>query len=337
MDISVIIPSRGRPAKLSACVRALAGQSLAPDRFEVLVGLDGPDLASAGSARAAWPADRRDGLRLAEFTARGQAGIRNQLIRVARGRVLVFLNDDMIPERGHLEAHLAAHAECEARKRPALVAGDSPWVVHAPDRLFDRLVRETSMVFFYNVMNTADGRSDRERDWGFRHAWLLNLSAPAALVREAGGLAVFPSTYGYEDDELAWRLKRRFGAAVLFRPEAVARHDHRMEPREYLEREHRLGFAAWGFAAKAAECAAEMFGRDVRSPEEVAYGAEFIRRERGLAERLERSFLGLADRPPAALGDDPGLLNLVYEQHLLLKRWHWRRGLVDAAAAQPGA
>src|SRR5205814_9227455 len=136
-----------------------------------------------------------------------------------------FLNDDMVPGPGLIAAH-AQHQE-ERRERSALIIGDSPWAIHQPDRLFDRLLRETSMVFFYDVMRRD---TDPERDWGFRHAWMLNLSAPADLVRAAGGLAVFPSRYGYEDDELAFRLSRRFGAAVLYRPDAVAVHDHRMGP-----------------------------------------------------------------------------------------------------------
>lgn len=331
MDISVIIPSFGRPEKAAACVRALAVQSLAPSRYEVLVGLDGPDLATVSALHAAWPADRANGLRIAEFSKRGQAGVRNALLRVATGRTLVFLNDDMIPGPGHLEAHLNAQAEREAKGRPALVIGDSPWVVHRPDRLFDRLVRETSMVFFYNVMNTPEARSDRERDWGFRHAWLLNLSAPAGLVREAGGFTVFPLTYGYEDDELAWRMASKFQAEVVYRPEAIARHDHRMEPSDYLQREYKLGFAAWGFAKTTPQCAAAMFRRDVTAPGEIEYSRQFVERERGTAERLERTFLGLADKPATVVGDDPAILNLIYEQHLLLKRWHWRRGLADAA------
>lgn len=332
MDISVIIPSFGRPEKAAACVRALATQSLAPDRYEVLVGLDGPDMASVAALRAAWPADRAAGMRIAEFSRRGQAAVRNALLRVATGRVLVFLNDDMIPGPGHLAAHLSAQAEREATGRPALVIGDSPWVVQRPDRLFDRLVRETSMVFFYNIMNTPAARADRDRDWGFRHAWLLNLSAPAGLVREAGGFTVFPSTYGYEDDELAWRIASKFKAEVVYRPEAIARHDHRMDPADYLQREYKLGFAAWGFAKTTPECAAAMFRRDVTSPQEVEYSRQFVERERGTAARLERSFLALADQPATAIGENPAIMNLIYEQHLLLKRWHWRRGLVDASA-----
>ena len=48
--------------------------------------------------------------------------------------------------------------------------------------------------------------------------------------------------------------------------------------------------------------------------------------------RLEAEFLGLADVPASAVGSRE-VLRLVYSQHLLLKRWHWRRGLLEAAAA----
>ncbi len=120
---------------------------------------------------------------------------------------------------------------------------------------------------------------------------------------------------------------------ILYRPEAVALHDHRMEPREYLERERKLGFAAWGFAAAAPEVAQAMFNRNIRSPEELDYSRLFVERERKAAERLEKSFLQLADLPAAAVGPESApIINLIYEQHLLLKRWHWRKGLTEAAA-----
>lgn len=341
MDVSVVIPTHARPDKLAACVRALAGQTFGGDRFEVLVGIDGgeEDAAAADAVRAAlraaWPAEREGRLAVLALPQRGQASVRNALLARARGETIVFLNDDVMPEAGLLEAHVAAQHEATVNGRPALVVGSAPWRIHTPDRLFDRLIRETSMVFFYDRMDAMlrTGQAGRDHDWGFRHAWMLNLSAPAALVREAGGIAVFPDTYGYEDDELAWRLSQRFGTRVLYRPEAIAVHDHRMEPEDYLRREFRLGHAAWGFARAAPRCAMAMFGRDVASEAEVEYSRQFVRRECATAERLEASFRALADLPAdAASGPHAdALIRLAYEQHLLLKRWRWRRGLLAAA------
>lgn len=328
MDVSVIIPTHGRPRKLAACLRGLAGQTVDRARFEVLVGIDGGvDEGAYALARETLPGT---GLRIEAMSHRGQAGVRNALLPEARGRLLVFLNDDMIPEPGFLEAHVRAH---EGAGRPAMVEGDSPWVRHEPDRLFDRLLRETSMVFFHHRMREAWREDDRGRDWGFRHAWLLNLSIPAELVRGVGGLRVFPSTYGYEDDDLAFRISAKFGAPVLFEPRAVAGHDHRMEPADYLEREERLGFAAWGFAAHSPEAAFAMFGRDIATPAEAGYSRAFVERETAGAARAEQPFLNLANIPADAVAGPhgPAIVELIYGQHLPLKRWRWRRGHLRAA------
>lgn len=333
MDISVLIPTHDRPAKLSACIAALARQSLPGERYEVLVGTDGPDDAAHAAAHQAWEAARgaRGGLTIVQCKKAGPGPTRNRLIELARAPTLLLLNDDVVPDHRLLESHAAAHRELASGRGPhrrAMILGAAPWAVHAPDRLFDRLIRETSMVFFYDQMTGADP----DRDWGFRHAWTLNLSLPAAEARAAGGFDAALQCACFEDLEFAWRVSRR-GLPVLYRPAAAVTHDHRYEPAGYLEREETLGREAFLLAAAAPQCAREIFGRDVRSEGEVAYSRAFVERERAAVGRLEASFLGLADLPAGALGGAhaSALIKLVYEQHLLLKRWRWRKGLLAAA------
>lgn len=199
MDVSIIIPTHQRPLKAAACVAGLASQAF-DGQFEILVGIDGteePGNSTAEAVDAALHAPCGSAaITIEKFEKQGQASVRNRLLDRARGRILVFLNDDMVPQPDFLTAHFKAQHECIQAGQPALVVGESPWKVYKPDRFFDRLIRDTSMVFFYDKMRDS---SDRDHDWGFRHAWLLNLSAPADLVKEAGGFTVFPSTYGYED------------------------------------------------------------------------------------------------------------------------------------------
>jgi glycosyltransferase involved in cell wall biosynthesis len=338
--LSILIPTQGRPAKLAACIGALARQTIDADSFEVLVGVDGPGEGEAEAAGRAGAGRIRVGVQ--EFPKSGQASVRNRLLDQARGSTLLFLNDDMLPEPLCAQRHLEAQQACVEEGRPALIIGSCPWVIHQPDRLFDRLIRETSMVFFFDQMDAAvnPGTRDPGHDWGFRHAWLLNLSVPAAMVREVGGFTVFPSTYGYEDDDLAFRLRERFGARVLYRPGAAAQHDHRYEPADYLQREYMLGYAAWGFARTAPRTAGAMFGRDIASAEEVARSREFIARERSAVERLRSEFLALGDTPASEVADPDTAtyLRALYQRHLPLKRWTWRCGHLDAAegsAAMP--
>ncbi|MEX2218272.1 MAG: glycosyltransferase family A protein [Phycisphaerales bacterium] len=365
MDLSVIIPTHARPRKLAACLARLARQTLAGDRYEVLVGVDGPDEGSAAAAREAWG---RCGAALTVIPCprAGYNAARNALLPQARGRYLVSLNDDVLPEPGFLEEHLRAHAEREAAERGAgrgaVITGYSPFVRFEDETVFDVLARETSMIFFYDQMvpaedqpgpaaggptlrggssgpagsgPAAERRATREPewDWGFRHCYGLNFSAPAGAVREVGGFVAFPLAYGYDDIELAFRLRERLGLPVLFRARARAEHDHRYTPRGVLEREERLGAAAWHFAGVNPAFAGAVFGRDIRSEGELAYSREFVEREAGLARLLEGTFLALGEMAAGAIeGAHRGtLLAALYQHHLPLKRYWWRRGLLGAA------
>jgi hypothetical protein len=155
----------------------------------------------------------------------------------------------------------------------------------------------------------------------------MNLSMPRDAALAAGGYTVFPDPIYYEDLELAFRLARTAGMPVVFRPEAVAFHDHRYEPAGYLAREEVLGRTAFGVAQRSPEFARALFGRDITSPDEIAIAREYVERERTLADRLREAFIRTASMTVGAqdLFDTPGI---EYERHLPLKRWHWRVGLL---------
>ncbi len=357
---SVIIPTYQRPAKAAACIATLARQTLPRDRYEVLVGLDGPDPAAAQTIERAWK--EAGGLpghvRIEECPRQGYNAVRNVLLELARGTVLVSLNDDVRACERLLEEHLLAQGRAlEVGLRGVCVSGSAPWVRPdaADDSVIDVLVRETSMIFFHDQMNDEQARREAAsrslpRDWGFRHCYGLNFSVPMWAVRETGGFVAFPLTYGHDDIELAWRLKQRFGFPVWYRPDARVEHDHRYRAADILTREHNLGVASYRFAQHSPEFGLALFGRDVTGEAELAYSEQFVRRERVLAQRLRETFLQLDETPASVLGlneadagesDDPikcssraTLVQALYQQHLLLKRWTWRVGLLHAAGRE---
>ncbi len=339
MEISILIPTYRRPDKAAACLARLACQTLDADRYEVLVGLDGPDEATAAAAERAWreAGGRRGGLTILPCPREGLNATRNRLLGIARGRLMLSLNDDVLAEPGLLDAHRRAHGEARERPGEAIIVGHSPFVERAGATVFDELCSRTPMIFFYDRMLAEP---DRGRDWGFRHCFGLNFSAPLGLVRGVGGFTAFPLLYGYDDIELAWRIVHHApGTPVLFRPEALAPHDHRYTPAEVLDRERRLGGTAWRFAGANPAFARDTFGRDIRGAEELAYSREFVQREAGDAERVRERFLALDRVPAAALdaatpGDRAALAGALAQQFLLLKRWEWRRGMLDAAGAE---
>lgn len=107
--LSVITSTRNRAPVLRRCLEALAGQSLDPARYEVLVADDAstdetPAVIEEAQRRARCP------LRAFRLPQRsGVAGSRNRAIPAARGDVIVFVDDDSLASPGFLAAHLKAH------------------------------------------------------------------------------------------------------------------------------------------------------------------------------------------------------------------------------------
>jgi GT2 family glycosyltransferase len=345
--IAVLIPTHGRPDKLLACLEHLARENMPREQFEVLVGFDGGSADDVAHVRDRMPRDLP--VRLFAFEHAGPGQTRNRLVAQcdARADVLLMLNDDVLPAPDLLHHHAAAHAAAHAAGEQSMFVGRAPWLEPSRehDTFFDRLVRETSLIFFYDRMDAAHAAAAcdpdphaaaraRGRDWGFRHAWTLNFSMQRALFERGGGFDARLRFPAYEDLEMARRAAKSgpsdASVPVRYLPEAVVVHDHRIMPRQYLSRERMLGKAAYDLASSVPDCAREVFGRDILSPEELSYAREFCDREHAAVERVRATFLA-HETVPASLGDVPGVLHLAYEHHLPLKRWEWRQGLLDAA------
>lgn len=104
-DVSVVVPTHSRETRLAFVLEALAEQTLARERFEVIVvrspgGPDGP-LTEA-------PPDLD--VKFLRSEIRGPAAQRNLGWRNARGRLIAFTDDDCRPTADWLERMLAAEA-----------------------------------------------------------------------------------------------------------------------------------------------------------------------------------------------------------------------------------
>jgi glycosyltransferase involved in cell wall biosynthesis len=113
LDASVVLVTRNRAPVLAHSLRALAGQSLDRARYEVVVVDDGStdETAAVAAAQAAAGCP----VRLVRLDRhRGISAARNRGVREARGRVIVFVDDDGLVPPTFLAAHLAAHRASRA-------------------------------------------------------------------------------------------------------------------------------------------------------------------------------------------------------------------------------
>lgn len=193
--VSVITATIGRRTALLRKLEALRAQTLPPERFEWVVAADGDD---AGSLAAIVAVDVPFVLRTLRLPRRsGAAAARNAAVAAARGRVLLFSDDDCVPDADNLERHWRAQAAA---------AGPTAWI--------------GSLTFEAGDGGTTSWRPRRVGYWNLNGA---NASLPAAAFAAAGGFDEGLEGYGGEDVLLGYELSRR---GVRFRalPDAHARH-----------------------------------------------------------------------------------------------------------------
>ena len=224
-EVSVVVATRDRASRLLSLIDSLRNQTLAPDRFEVIVVDDGssdgtPELVAAERDRCDFALQV-----LAHTGGGGPGAVRNTGLRAARGRLVAFTDDDCEADPAWLDAYAGAWD------------GD-------PLRLFQGsttpIERERAlqgvMTYTYDI---------RELDVNFP---CCNMAYPRALLDRLGGFdaAAFPRTG--EDCDLAWRAIDA-GATVDFVLEARVRHAVvQMDARSMLRRAWRWGDAMPAFA-----------------------------------------------------------------------------------------
>jgi GT2 family glycosyltransferase len=200
-QISVVVPTRNRPARLRALLASLLAQSFPRECFEVIVVDDAGD---PGAAQAPVQDAAAQGLAARCETLRARSGpavARNAGWRAAGGAVIAFTDDDCVAPPDWLQA-LATAAAAHPN---AIVQGPTqpdPAERHALG-LLARTVTVEGLGPQYETCNIAYPRPALEALGGFDEGFG---AAPAA-----------------EDTDLAWRAIEH-GYTTVFAPDALMHH-----------------------------------------------------------------------------------------------------------------
>lgn len=228
--LSIVIPTFNRRERLRTCLQALERQTQDPIDFEVVVADDGSTDGTADMVESLQTPLRLRVLRLQNggWTAAANAGA-----GAAAGEICLQIDDDVLASPQLVAEHLAAHQG----RSPTMAVG--------------RLIQEPpkSKDWFVGAYTTAwnrryDELAERKTDW--RDCFGANFSAPAELLRKAGGFLTDKPALA--DMELGYRLNQA-GCTPLYLPRAEAVHDDEKD-RERLLRD---GAGFGGFAATFAE------------------------------------------------------------------------------------
>ena len=208
--VSVVIPTHERRASVERALRALSRQALAPDDYEVIVAIDG---STDGTRELVETMKTPYALRLLWKQRGGRASACNAGLRVARGRVVVLLDDDMEASHTLLSAHAGLHTGNETLG----VVGAVPIRV---DEASSPVARYVASRFNGHLRNLAAPGYE----FGLRDFYSGNFSALRETLNRIGGFDESFTAYGNEDLDLSVRL-RSIGVRLVFSADAIA-HQH---------------------------------------------------------------------------------------------------------------
>jgi GT2 family glycosyltransferase len=228
---SVVVPSRDRPAELAACLESLASLEYPPDRFVVIVVVDG---SREPAERVSHPFEGRLRLRVLRRARGGPAAARNAGLEVAEGEFVAFTGDDCRPHRDWLKALDVRFAADPTAGIGGRIENREPGNIFSTTT--DLLLR-----YLYEYFNTPPDQA--------RFFTPNNLAFPLPALREAGGfISAFVTG---EDRELCDRW-RAAGHPLVYAPEAVVGHFHPLSLTGFLDLHYRYGRGSFRFHREAA-------------------------------------------------------------------------------------
>ncbi len=195
-ELSVLIPTYNRREILRRCLRSLSRQTLAPEKYEVIV-IDDGSTDRTEEMLAAFQMD--SSLRWQHISHTGPSGARNRGLEMAKGEFVVFVDSDLIVVPEFLASHLEAH-----RAKP-----QSKLVVHGP------VIHTTNL----------DNPQAKQKLTDYSRAFFATGNASIALseLKAAGLFDEEFTEYGWEDLEFGRRLRKRKVTAAR-EPKAIGYH-----------------------------------------------------------------------------------------------------------------
>ena len=216
-EITVVVPTRDRPAALRRCLARLAAQTAA---VEIVVVDDGSDDVEPVAAEVA----ATPGARLVRHPRRGPGGARNAGVRAARAPIVCFTDDDCEPAPGWAEALAEA-----LRNGVPVVAGRTE-----PGDSANRYVVASQLVTNYVARHAS-----------VPFAATNNVGSTAGLLLELPFDDAYPDAAG-EDRDWCERLAAA-GHRIERRPEATVAHHQELTAASFLRQQARYGRGAYRY------------------------------------------------------------------------------------------
>jgi GT2 family glycosyltransferase len=315
-ELAAILTAHNRAHLLPRVLDGLAGQSLARDRFEILV-IDDGSTDETPAVLAAYA--NRLPLRIVRQAQSGLAAAKNLGIFMSRAPVLLFMDDDDVADAALFVSHLAMHL-CHREAAVAVLGFTDldPAIARLP--LMRHVTGHGGQLLSHGWMRPHQRLS-------FREFWGGRTSCKRSLLIEHG---VFDPAFrfGCEDIELGWRLDPH-GLQVIFEPAARSTMIRALTFEGFCRRSIRQGRAQWLFATLHDAPAVREYCEIDRALAAWAEAKGDFAAILRWAAGLDRMMLRRGPDAPALSAASQAELDEAYAQAFFLCR---AKGIADAAS-----
>jgi glycosyltransferase involved in cell wall biosynthesis len=322
VELSVILTTCNRQDLLKTVLEGFAAQTAPRRLFEVIVVDDGSK--PPAKEIVASFADRLD-VRYIYQENSGLAAARNAGIKAVSGNIVLFHDDDDLPDPDLIAEHIKSHSQNPDEN--ILVLGHLDWhpsLTVTP--LMHYITHEGGQYFGYGKM--ADGHMYDAWKW-----WGGLISAKASLLRSVEGPFDGAFRFGHEDTELVCRLRPR-GLKVLYNASAKKLILRLVTFEDFCSRRIRQGRAMYHLAYRHPDVVVKRYGLDKVEEEYATHYQQNLQRWHDVLVEYEPAFN--SNPQPIIKGTDPSTSEL-HKYWALCFRGYMLKGYLEEASVAASA
>ena len=233
MKLSIIIPTYNRSEVLIKCLSAFFNQDYSKSQYEIIIVNDGSTDNTEEKIKLFQKDNSQYFIRYFKQTNKGPAAARNLGVFKARGNIILFIGDDIIPAPHFLKEHDKIHRQYPNKN--IAVLGYITWSQELKITPFMFWLENGGKQFSYYQL-TPGGFTD------YKHFYTSNISLKKLIFQKEKFNENFPYA-AHEDIEFGYRLQKRIGLKIFYHPKAKAFHLHKITLKSYAHRNLKAGVA----------------------------------------------------------------------------------------------
>jgi len=235
VELTALLTTYNRASLLEQVLRSFTSQSLAANRYELVIIDDGSEDHTASVVsefKASLP------IRYFFQPNAGLAAARNHGLAVSQAPVILFMDDDDTIESATLAEHVEKH-QIYPEPEVAVLGFTRLDSDIAHDPLMHFVTEISGLLFSYR--DTCENKF-----LGFERFWGGRISCKREFILTSGGFNVV-FRFGCEDIELGYRLSRR-GLKILYNPRAISTMIRKLSFESFCNRLRRQGNSQYIFS-----------------------------------------------------------------------------------------